>query len=219
MSTLVAPAPPITETTNPPTTTTPTTAPPTTDDGAPRRTVIGFVATRRTVEIILTVLLGVGSGLLFFGANFGLNMVHSQLTAQNISFPAKGSTALNPKEFPGLQQYAGQKVNTGDKAKAYADEFINVHLAAVAGGQTYSQVSAASIADPTNAKLTGEVATLFKGETLRGLLLYAWGWSVVSTIALYAAFGALIGFLVMLVATVGDFVADPRIAAHHIRQA
>jgi len=49
--------------------------------------------------------------------------------------------------------------------------------------------------------------------------LYAWGWSVVSTIALYAAFGALIGFLVMLAATVGDFVADPRIAAHHIRQA
>jgi hypothetical protein len=214
MSTLVAPAPPIPEIAPP---TAP--VPPPSHDVAPRRTVIGFVATRRTVEIILTVLLGVGSGLLFFGANFGLNMVHSQLTAQNISFPAKGSAALNPKEFPGLQRYAGQKVDTGPKAKAYANEFINVHLAAVAGGQTYSQVSTASIADPTNVKLTGEVATLFKGETLRGLLLYAWGWSVVSTIALYAAFGALIGFLVMLVATVGDFVADPRIAARPIRQA
>jgi hypothetical protein len=214
MSTIVAPAPPVTEPTTPTTTATPTP-----NDVAPRRTLIGFVATRRTVEIILTVLLGVGSGLLFFGANFGLNMVHSQLTAQNISFPAKGSAALSPKEFPDLQQYAGQKVDTGDKAKAYADGFISRHLAAAAGGQTYSQVSAASIANPTNAKLTGEVATLFKGQTLRGLLLYAWGWSVVSTIALYAAFGALIGFLVMLVATVGDFVADPRIAARHIRQA
>jgi hypothetical protein len=229
MSTLVAPVPPVTERPTPatafpatatPSTATPTAATPTSpNDVALRRTVLGFVATRRTVEIILTVLLGVGSGLLFFGANFGLNMVHSQLTAQDISFPAKGSAALNPKEFPALQQYAGQKVDTGDKAKAYANDFIDVHLAAVAGGQTYSQVSAESIAAPTNTKLAGEVATLFKGETLRGLLLYAWGWSVVSTIALYAAFGALIGFLVMLVATIGDFVADPRIAAHHIHQA
>ncbi len=186
---------------------------------APRRTVMGFVATRRVVEIMLCVILGVGSGLLFYGSHFGLNMVHSQLTAQDISFPAKGSPSLSPTEFPGLQRYAGQKVDTGDKAKAYANQFINVHLAAIANGQTYSQVSAASIAAPTNAKLTADVATLFKGETLRGLLLYAWGWSVVSTIALYAAIGALLGFIVMLLVTVGDFVADPRIAAHHIRQA
>jgi len=92
-------------------------------------------------------------------------------------------------------------------------------LAAVAGGKTYSQVSTLSQADPTNATLTGQVATLFKGETLRGLLLYAWGWSVVSTLALYAAIGALIGFAVMLLVTIGDFVADPRIAARHIHQA
>ncbi len=184
-----------------------------------RRTLIGFVGTRRVVEIILTVVLGVGGCLLLFGANFGLNMVHDQLNAQAITFPAKGSPALAPKEFPGLQQYAGQKVDTGPKAKAYANEFINVHLQSVAGGKTYSEVSAASQADPTNAKLTGQVATLFKGETLRGLLLYAWGWSVVSTIALYAGIAALIGFVIMLLATIGDFVADPKIAAHHIAQA
>jgi hypothetical protein len=182
------------------------------------RTAIGFVATRRVVEVILVLILGVGSGLLFYGSHFGLNMVHSQLSAQDIVFPAKGSPALSPAEFPDLQRYAGQKVDTGPKAKAYANGFINRHLAAVAGGQTYSQVSTASQADPTNAKLTAQVATLFKGETLRGLLLYAWGWSVVSTIALYAAIGALIGFLVMLVVTVGDFVADPKIAARHISQ-
>jgi len=62
-------------------------------------------------------------------------------------------------------------------------------------------------------------ATLFKGETLRGLLLYAWGWSVVSTIALRAAVGALIGFVVMALVTIGDFVADPRIASRHIDRA
>jgi hypothetical protein len=90
------------------------------------------------------------------------------------------------------------------------------HLQAVAGGKTYSQLSTAAMADPTNAKLQGQMATMFKGETLRGLLLYAWGWSVVSTIALFAAIGALIGFVIMLLVTVGDFVADPKIAARHI---
>jgi hypothetical protein len=192
-------------------------APPEPDAG-PRRTVLGFVATRRVVEVILVLILGVGSGLLFYGSSFGLNMVHSQLDAQNISFPVKGSAALSPAEFPDLQRYAGQKVDTGDKAKAYANGFIRRHLLAVDKGQTYSQVSAASIAAPNNATLTADVATLFKGETLRGLLLYAWGWSVVATLALYAAIAALIGFLVMLVVTVGDFVADPKIAARHIHQ-
>ncbi|HEY5173113.1 MAG TPA: hypothetical protein VIK54_15420 [Acidimicrobiia bacterium] len=187
--------------------------------GRPRRTLLGFVGTRRIVEIILTVVLGVGGGLLLFGAHFGLDMVHSQLNAQAISFPAKGSPALSPTEFPDLQQYAGQKVDTGPKAKAYANGFINRHLATVAAGKTYSQVSALSQASPNDPKLTAEVATLFKGETLRGLLLYAWGWSVVSTIALYAGIAALIGFLIMLFATIGDFIADPRIAAHHIAKA
>ena len=66
----------------------------------PRRTVLGFVATRRVVEVILTVILGVGGGLLLFGSHFGLNMVHSQLDAQGISFPAKGSPALSPGGVP-----------------------------------------------------------------------------------------------------------------------
>ena len=186
------------------------------EKSAGRRTVLGFVATRRVVEVILVVILGVGSGLLFFGSHFGLNMVHSQLNAQDITFPAKGSSAFSPAEFPDLQRYAGQKVDNGPKAKAYANGFIRRHLAAVAGGKTYSQVSAAAQANTNDATLAAQVNTLFKGETLRGLLLYAWGWSVVSTIALYAAIGALIGFVIMLGVTIGDFVADPKIAAHHL---
>lgn len=186
---------------------------------APRRTVLGFVATRRVVEVILTVILGVGAGLLFYGSHFGLDMVHTQLAAQNITFPAAGSDKMKAAEFPDLQRYGGQKVDTGPKAKAYANGFIGRHLVTAAGGKTYSQASAASQANPTDAKLTAQVNTLFKGETLRGLLLYAWGWSVVSTIALYAAIGALVGFVIMLLVTLGDFLADPRIAARHIRQA
>ncbi len=186
------------------------------DPAGRRPTLLGFVATRRVVEVILTVALGVASGLLFYGAHFGLDMVKTQLDAQDITFPAKGTPALDPKEFPGLQQYAGQKVDNGPKAKAYANEFINVHLQGVAGGKTYSQVSAASQAAPKDATLAAETQTLFRGETLRGLLLYAWGWSVVSRIALYVAIGALVAFVVMAGVTIGDFIADPRIAAHHI---
>jgi hypothetical protein len=208
MSAVIAPTPPVIDVRVPPT-----------PDPPVRRTALGFVATRRVVEVILTLILGVGAGLLLYGSHFGLDMVHSQLAAQDISFPSAGSPALDPATFPDLQQYAGQAVDNGPKAKAYANGFINRHLAEVADGQTYSQVSAASQADPTNAKLTAQAATLFKGETLRGLLLYAWGWSVVSTIALYAAIAAFIGFLIMLVVTIGDFVADPKIAAHHVVQA
>jgi hypothetical protein len=188
-------------------------------EAAGRRTVLGFVATRRVVEVVLVLILGIGSGLLFFGSQFGLNMVHTQLDAQSISFPPKGSPGLSAKEFPDLQQYAGQKVDSGPKAKAYANGFINRHLESASGGRTYSQLSEASRADPTNTKLADQVASSFKGETLRGLLLYAWGWSVVSTIAFYAAVAALIGFVVMLLVTIGDFIADPKIAAHHISQA
>ena len=177
---------------------------------SPRRTLLGFVATRRIVEIVLTLILGVGGGLLLYGSHFGLDMVQTQLTAQNISFPAAGSAALSPTEFPDLQQYAGQPVDNGPKAKAYADQFIDVHLQSVAGGQTYSQVSAAAQADPNNVKLQGEVATLFKGETLRGLLLNAWGWSVVSTIAFWSGLAALLGALFLAITLAAGYVVHKK---------
>ena len=78
---------------------------------------MGFVTTRRIVELVLTALLGAAGALVLFGANFGLDMVRSQLAAQDISFPAKGSPALLPAEFPDLQQYAGQRVDSGQKRR------------------------------------------------------------------------------------------------------
>ena len=162
--------------------------------------------TRRTaVELVLFMLLAVGGGLLFWGGSFAKNMVHDQLIDQKISFPAKGSPGLDAKEFPGLQRYAGQTVDSGPKAKAYANQFIAAHLDAVAGGKTYSQVSELSRANPTDTKLAGQVQTLFRGETLRGLLLYAWGWSVVGAIATYTAFAAFIGAAIVLAAMVYGF--------------
>jgi hypothetical protein len=129
------------------------------------------------------------------GGGYDRQVVHDQLAPQKVFFPAKGSPAL----LPGVEQYAGQQVLNGAQAKAYANQFINVHLSKIAGGKTYSQVSAASIADPKNATLTAQKATLFQGETLRGLLLNAWGWSLVGTIATLAGW-LLIGFGGLLLA-------------------
>ena len=75
----------------------------------------------------------------------------------------------------------------------------------MAGGKTYSQVSDLSRANPTDTKLAGQVQTLFRGETLRGLLLYAWGWSVVGAIATYTAFAAFVGAVIVLAAMVYGF--------------
>jgi hypothetical protein len=132
--------------------------------------------------------------LALVGGSYARKVVHDQLAPQQITFPKTQAEGL----FPDLQKYAGQRVDNGAKAKAYADQFINRHLQKVAGGQTYAQVSAQSIADPTNAKLTGQKATLFQGETLRGLLLSVWGWSVVATVATIA--GALLLVLGLLLA-------------------
>ena len=137
-------------------------------------------------------------------------MVQNQLSEQQIKFPPKGSPGLDPKEFPGLQRYAGQAVDNGPKAKAYADQFIKVHLKGVANGQTYSQVSALSQKNPGDAKLAAQVQTLFRGETLRGLLLYAWGWSVVGMIAYWTGIAALLGAVAVLIALALGFAAHER---------
>jgi hypothetical protein len=155
---------------------------------------------RLIVEGVLVMVLLTGGGLLMWGSTFGKNMVHDQLSAQNIVFPAAGSAGLSAKEFPGLQQYGGQKVDNGPKAKAYADQFIGAHVKSIAGGKTYSEASAAARANPTDPKLQAQVDSLFKGETLRGLLLYAWGWSIVAAIAGYVAIAAFVGALIVLAA-------------------
>src|SRR3984957_19573070 len=126
------------------------------------------------------------------GGSYAKNVVHDQLVPQKIFFPAANSPAL----LPGIKQYAGQQLVNGAQAKAYANNFINVHLSEVAGGQTYAQVSSAALAAPTNVKLAGEKATLFQGETLRGLLLGAWGWSVIGSLATLA------GLILILVGAV-----------------
>jgi hypothetical protein len=161
---------------------------------------------RAAVEAVVLLVLAVGGGLLAWGGGFARDMVHDQLADQKISFPAKGAEGFDAKTYPGLQHYAGEAVDSGPKAKAYANEYIKVHLAQIAGGKTYSQVSEESRANPDDTELAGKVQTLFRGETLRGLLLYAWGWSVVGSIALITSWFAFAGALVVLLALVYGLV-------------
>ena len=177
------------------------------------------VPTLVIIGSVLFLVLSVGSGLLLWGSGFAHNMVHNQLSEQQIKFPPKGSPGLDPKEFPGLQRYAGQAVDSGPKAKAYADQFIKVHLKGVANGQTYAQVSALSQKNPGDAKLAAQVQTLFRGETLRGLLLYAWGWSVVGMIAYWSGIAALLGAVAVLIALALGFAGHERQAKRGVHTA
>ena len=145
------------------------------------------------------VLLAVAGGLLLWGSTYVHNTVQNQLSAQQIYFPpqaafahAKAGTEITPNMIPSVSQYAGQQLLTGQQAESYADHFIAQHITDMSGGKTYSQLSAESIAQPTNAKLSGLVAAVFKGETLRSMLLNAYAWwkvSQITYIASLAAFG------------------------------
>ncbi len=174
------------------------------------------------LQVVLVLVLGFCAGFLYWGSGFVNGMVHDQLAAQKIYFPPSGSAALDPKEFPDLQRYAGQPVDNGDKARAYANGFIGRHLQAVANGKTYAEVSAASLANPQDQKLAAQANTLFKGETLRGLLLYAWGWSQVGLYAFYAAIGLTVAAAAVFCTLVFELlmtwrpVRQPRIVPHAV---
>src|ERR1700728_5455625 len=139
--------------------------------------------------LAVAVLLLAAGGLLTWGSAYVHNTVQGQLSAQQIFFPSKAAfanpkagTEITPSMIPSVSQYAGQQMLTGQQAEAYADHFIAVHIQEMGAGKTYSQLSAESIAQPSNAKLAATVGTVFKGETLRSMLLNAYGWWKVSQI-------------------------------------
>ena len=154
------------------------------------------------LQVGLIGILAFCGGFLFWGNSFIHNQISTELTAQQIYFPPANSqaiAALPAADAAAMNVYGGQQLTTGEQARVYANSFIGVHLNEVADGQTYSQMSAKAMANPTDQKIAGQVATLFKGETLRGLLLNAYGWWTIGTYALYAAIGlAVAGFAVLV---------------------
>jgi hypothetical protein len=173
--------------------------------------------------VLAAILLAAG-GLLLWGSTYTHNMVHNQLAAQQIYFPPKAAFAhpqaggeITPSMIPSVSQYAGQQLVTGQQAQSYADNFIAVHITNMTGGKTYAQLSAAALAQPDNTKLAGEVATVFKGETLRAILLNAFGWWKVSQITYIAALIAFgLGGLTLLASLFGLTIGRHPETVHEI---
>ena len=185
---------------------------------------------RRTIDSVLigvgavvAVVLFVAGGLLMWGSNFAEDYVYDELSSQNIVFPP--AEALEEEGRTDLVQYADETVDTGKEAEAYAS-FIDGHLADIADGQTYAELGAperaanAAVEEATvsgapadevaaleaeAAAITGQRNTLFKGETLRGLLLSAFAWSTVGRIAGIAAWVAFAAGAVMVVLVLFGF--------------
>lgn len=179
---------------------------------------------RRTIDSVLiglgavvTAVLLVAGALLTWGSNFAEDYVGDELSSQNISFPP--AEALADEGRDDLVKYGGEAVTTGAEAEAYAS-FIGGHLVGIADGATYADlgtpereakaaVTAAKESGATEAEIaklqaeadviSGQRNTLFKGETLRGLLLTTYAWSTIGRIAGIAATAAFVAAGVMLV--------------------
>src|SRR4029453_1815377 len=121
-----------------------------------------------------------------YGGVFARNNVRDRLEPQHIEFPP--AEAMTPEEKAELGAFPDQQVDTGTEAEAYS-RYIAGHLAAVNDGKTYSETSAEARAldenDPAREELDAMVQTLFRGETLRSILLNAYGWWTVGTITLW----------------------------------
>jgi hypothetical protein len=171
-----------------------------------------------SLQSFLVVVIAAAAGFMFYEGTFVTEMVKTELTAQQVSFPGtdqiKAGGALDPAKFPAeIRDQAGMQVTDGNQARIYANDFINVHLQGVAGGLTYatigSKISAVNAqlantpkTDPSYATLQSQVATLnsqrdtlFKGETLRSILLNAYGWWTIGVYTTYAGIGLLLAAL------------------------
>jgi len=165
-----------------------------------RRRTFDFLASG--VGVLLAIVLLVAGGLLLWGYNFVNDQVTQQLTEQQITFPAADSDAIKalpPDDAAAMKVYAGQLMTNGAQAKTYADHFIAVHLKEIGGGKTYSQLSAEALANPTDQKLAAQADTVFKGTTLRGLLLNAYAFWQIGQIALIAAIVAFVAGAILLI--------------------
>lgn len=175
---------------------------------------------RRTFDVLVStgglliaaVLLTAGI-LLGWGHSFASSQVTSQLSAQKIVFPTTSSAEFKvlPKaDQAQMGKYAGQLMTNGAQAETYANYFIARHLYLIGGGKTYSQLSAESLAHPANATLAAQVQTVFRGTTLRSMLLEAYGFWKFGQIALIASIASYIGAGLLLVLSIFGFVHQRR---------
>jgi hypothetical protein len=149
-------------------------------------------------------------------ADFAKGYVRDQLSAQRITFtPAEELTETEKTWKTGsrcLIENGGALLQSGAQAECYANYYIALHLeeaAARAGypGETYASIGkkqsalrtqvaeAKAKGDPAAADLQKQLDTVnslrdtqFRGETLRGLLLTSYGFSILGERAALAAY-------------------------------
>ena len=175
-----------------------------------RKTLDALLAS--TGAVIALVLL-VAGGLLTWANTYIEGQVSDQLSMQDITMPAKDSLETQA-QHDALDQYAGQKMTTGDQAKAYADHYILVHMNAASENRTYEEVSGEFMAlssdpdaDPAQVEQLGQLRqTLFMGNTLRGLLLNAYAFGTMGELAGYAAIASFGGAALLLALTGAGFL-------------
>lgn len=187
---------------------------------------------RRTLDVIFSVggallaLLALILGLVLQNqASFADDYVTDQLTAQQIVFSPSELLTDEERQVTCLATYAGQTLSTGKQAECYANEYIGLHLAETNDGKTYAQTSTESRAAATAAReateagapdaaelqaeadeINAKVQTLFRGETLRGLLLTSYGFSIFGERAQQAAWVAFGVAFVLFLASIAGFV-------------
>lgn len=157
--------------------------------------------------VLLAAILLVSGGLLTYAYFYIKDQVEVQLGMQDITMPEGDALqSLPPADQDALRPFAGSPMDTGPEARAYADHYILVHMNEASGGRTYEQVSSEYLAMTAEQKASPEGVqqaalrnTLFQGNTLRGLLLYGAAFATMGTIAGYAAIGAFIGAVVLLI--------------------
>ena len=156
--------------------------------------------------VIAVVLIALGA-MAIYGGNFGQANVRDRLVPQHIAFPP--TEAMTPQERAEIGTFAGQKVENGVQAEAFS-RYIGGHLEGINGGATYSETSSAARVEGLDPEVAADLQikadTLFKGETLRAILLNAYGWWTVATIAVWAGWGMVTAGIILLVLSILGFV-------------
>lgn len=142
-----------------------------------------------------------------------------------------------------LMEFEGTKLDNGPKARAYADHYIQAHMNGSTFGVkatleekgiptdefnfplTYESAGGVAKAVEANTQISEEDKaealaavganrdSLFKGNTLRGLLLYGYAFATMGVIAGYAAIGAFVGAALFLILGLLGLVHSRKAAA------
>jgi hypothetical protein len=186
-----------------------------------RRTLDLIFATGGLLVAVLILVLGL---VLQNQANFAKDYVHNQLAEQKITFTPVQVLGKDT-QAQCLKDNAGKALTSGKQAECYANNYIRVHLTEVNDGKTYAETSNAqravdsqltAMTDQTSAQakalkaqsdeLSAKVQTLFRGETLRGLLLTSYGFSIFGDRAQTAAYVCYALALVLFLAAIAGYI-------------